>query len=291
MLYRLLIIIKVPILLTLAGTGSITNTFSRLTFSSYKTTGGFGGELRPDFMQFLIDRCNVTTFIETGTLGAGTTLNAAPLFASIHTIELDQRLYNLSRERLAPYKHVSCYHGESGDVLRTILPAINGKPLFWLDAHYCGEGSAWGKNETPILEELDAIAASNIRDCVILIDDIRGFGTTKKGTVYRCWSNYPTVQELKEKLLQINPLFAVVLIGDILLAYDKTSSEIELSAAAQACTISRMEELPEEEIVRCLQQLSCAEDIERIFIKSLVENQRHYPQNDEYHFLLWSNHL
>ena len=268
---------------------TLTNTrgIDKLTFSSYKTTEGLGGELRADFMQFLIKQFNLTTFIETGTHGAGTTLIAAPLFESVHTIELDERLYNLSKDRLSHLSHVVCHRGESGEILRIILPTITGKPLFWLDAHFCGEGSAWGKNETPILEELDAIADANMKNCVILIDDMRGFGTCKDGKVYRCWSNYPTVQELKEKLLHINTSFEVILVGDILLAYDPSTGAIPTSETVQACTISRMEELPEEEINRYLQHLSHAEDIERVFIQSLVENQRHYPANDEYHFLLW----
>lgn len=284
---KIQLVLSAVLLLMLSNTECI----EKLTFSSYKTTGGFGGELRADFMQFLIKRFNLTTFIETGTLGAGTTLIAAPLFESVHTIELDERLYNLSKERLLHLPHVICHRGESGEVLRAILPTIAGNPLFWLDAHFCGEGSAWGKNETPILEELDAIADSNVKDCVILIDDIRGFGTCKEGVVYRCWSNYPTVQELKEKLLRINESFQVILVGDILLAYDPSIGTIPTSETVQACTISRMEELPEEDINRYLQHLSHAEDIERMFIQSLVENQRNYPANDEYHFLLWLSRL
>ena len=52
--------------------------------------------------------------------------------------------------------------------------------MFWLDGHYSGKGTAKGKKETPILEELKTIFDTNDLRYVILIDDARHFGSEKR---------------------------------------------------------------------------------------------------------------
>lgn len=276
-------LILIILIFTIFPTQSLT-----FTFSSYKTTGETGGVLRTDFLQELIRIFNVDILIETGTAGGGTILQAINYFPAIYTIELDEALYQAGKERLKKCAHVHTFKGESGDILQQLLPSITGKPLFWLDAHYCGEGSAWGRNETPILDELEAIKCSHIQDCVILIDDMRGFGTHALDKDFICWPNYPTMQELCQKLLNINNDFNIILLGDVLLAYDKTKYTIDLSPITTACTASRIEFLySDQELLHYESIIGSVQEQERAFIDILYNNKKGYPPDHEYHIHLW----
>ena len=53
---------------------------------------------------------------------------------------------------------------------------LNGKTLFWLDAHYSAGVTARGNKDTPIISELDAIFTNmNNGSYILLIDDARSF--------------------------------------------------------------------------------------------------------------------
>ncbi len=60
--------------------------------------------------------------------------------------------------------------------------------IFWLDGHFVGEGTAKGKLNTPIVNELKAILNHKIKSHVILIDD---------SEYYNGKNDYPTIGELK----------------------------------------------------------------------------------------------
>tara|TARA_R110002020_G_scaffold37886_24_gene114428 strand:- start:685 stop:945 length:261 start_codon:yes stop_codon:yes gene_type:complete len=49
---------------------------------------------------------------------------------------------------------------------------------FWLDAHFSGDGTFAGQSISTILSELATLsdALPQLSRCVIMIDDIRGFG-------------------------------------------------------------------------------------------------------------------
>jgi hypothetical protein len=56
-----------------------------------------------------------------------------------------------------------------------VLAGLREPALFWLDAHYCGPGSARGPLDSPIARELEALEAHPVRGHVVLIDDMRYF--------------------------------------------------------------------------------------------------------------------
>jgi hypothetical protein len=65
--------------------------------------------------------------------------------------------------------------GDSSTVLEK-FDFSTAKTIF-LDAHYSGPGTAHGKMETPLLEELSVLAKSILHfETVIIIDDIRMLG-------------------------------------------------------------------------------------------------------------------
>jgi hypothetical protein len=113
--------------------------------------------------------------IETGTYQAESTTQFARSFAAVHTIELSEQWYASSREKLSCYENVTCHHGDSADVLRDLLPKISEPAVFFLDAHYSGGSTALGKEQKPLLRELEPICARSQRD-ILIVDDLRLIG-------------------------------------------------------------------------------------------------------------------
>lgn len=147
------------------------------------------------------------TFVETGTAEGHTTYSCLETFDVLHTVELYRPFYEKAVKRFEGIEKVKCYFGNSKDVLPEILSQIKSKPLFWLDAHYSGKGTAQAEDkDTPILEELELILNS-VKDCVILIDDAREFGTEK---------DYPTIFKLKKFISKKVPTAEIEVYQDII---------------------------------------------------------------------------
>ncbi len=238
--------------------------------------------LGKDFIRKLVDTFNVDIFFETGTCEAKTTINAAPFFKSIFTIELHATLFKNAKAKLATYSHVNIFQGTSPEYMKSIIPNLKGTVLFWLDAHYSGEATALSFDNpnlpeavTAIRAELAAIKETNIKKCIILIDDIRGFGTEISGVKYLgCWA-YPTVQEVQRTLYDINPNFEVALLGDILLAYDKLDYQPLFSETVKACTRTRLYDgynLSDQELLKLEEIIKNAPLHEKEYIKNLYNN-------------------
>lgn len=165
-----------------------------------------------------------TIFIETGTYLAHSTIVAAELInpktgravlEEVHTIELSAPHYQQAAHLLSKYPHVTVHHGDSGKILPGVLERLSGKKIiFWLDGHYSGVGTAHGEESTPILKEIEAIKNAGICDAIILVDDIRLFDphqTEQPG--------YPSLEQLKQAIYQINREYRQLVIHDVLVAY------------------------------------------------------------------------
>ena len=144
------------------------------------------------------------TFIETG-CGNGHGIEAALAagFTEIYSIELYKDKYSPVRERFAGDLRVSLMLGNSASILTGLLPALTDGIVFWLDAHYDfavrGEGNHLDDVQ-PIIGELEAVRRySRLNQHTILIDDRPDFVTPKP------WFHSITEQDLKDKILQINP--------------------------------------------------------------------------------------
>ncbi len=94
-------------------------------------------------------------------------------------------------------------------MLRKIKPDIEGRCLFWLDAHYSGNGTGRGATECPIVEELKIIKSYSRNDHVILIDDAREF----KGQ-----NDYPPIFTVLELIYEINPNYQIEIKNDCIIA-------------------------------------------------------------------------
>jgi len=114
-------------------------------------------------------------FVETGTYQGDMIYVVKKKFKQIYSIELNEILYRKARKRFVKNNHISIIYGDSTVQLKKILPKIDKPCLFWLDAHYSGEGTAKGDLETPIMEEMNLILNHSNLKHIILIDDARLF--------------------------------------------------------------------------------------------------------------------
>ena len=266
-LYNMLVSIIAISCYTLSGT---------FNFVSNKTETG---HLDFQFIQQLVAEFKPDIFLETGTYDAMTAKIAAQFFKHVHTVELSEELYEAAVNVLTALPNVSMYCDSSPAMIKKIVPSLNGHILFWLDAHYSGGATARSNNDvsdpdgyTAIRKELKAIKESNVQNCTILIDDIRGFGSIINGAEYLgCWA-YPSIQEVCRLGKEINPNFAFALVGDVLLMYDATQFSPSFSSVVQACTASRLYDgtnLKDEQLLEYEKVIMHAQGAERAFITSL----------------------
>jgi hypothetical protein len=117
------------------------------------------------------------TYIETGTyLGDGVT-NVLNYYTNIHSIELSEKWYNYNTEKFKNNKNVKIHFGDSKKVLPELLNSVNEPITIYLDAHYSGEYTSYGEEETPLLFELEILKNRQFDD-IIIIDDCRMLGKT-----------------------------------------------------------------------------------------------------------------
>lgn len=142
---------------------------------------------------------NGDTFIETGTYYGETVdmVLESGLFKLIHTIELNDSLFEENKKKYSANNNVWLWHGDSVEMLGPIVKALEGPATFWLDAHASGPLGGGKSGGSPLLDELDIIASSPFKNHTIIIDDIRLFGSSE-------W-DYITKEAAIEKLLKINP--------------------------------------------------------------------------------------
>lgn len=225
---------------------SKTNSLSKaLQFVQVKKSTGKNSmfPFNRDFFAEIQQIFNIQVFVETGTYKGNTCAIASTVFKEVHTVELSKELFNYATQRFAHMPKVFLYQGDSGILLAPILSKIEPtqRIALLLDSHWSGGDTARG-DDVPILRELACIKKSGIKNCVILIDDIRCFQkqSPTSGDSYP----YPDLSEITGYIHEINDNYRCLIYGDILLAY--TDSDITVPAIVQAMTISRLNEEKDE---------------------------------------------
>ncbi|MFA7387679.1 MAG: hypothetical protein WCZ87_08475, partial [Thiohalobacteraceae bacterium] len=160
--------------------------------------------IAPDFLRRLASCGGIHTFVETGTYLGQTARAAVGIFTEVHSIELSPELHRRAAEQFAAEPKVHLHQGESADALARILPGMRQPVLFWLDAHYSEGETACGRENTPIIAELEAIRSAGIRDALILIDDLRCFQPERSNT-RSSLRGYPTVDRIRALVRDIDP--------------------------------------------------------------------------------------
>lgn len=125
---------------------------------------------------------DIDTFVETGTFRGDATNHANMYFQEVHSIEIDDGLFEAAVERFKDKPKVHIHHGHSADVLEDIIPQLKSNTLFWLDAHFPGADAhkvAYDdekdvERRAPLEKELELIAEHRLDkfDDVLIIDDL-----------------------------------------------------------------------------------------------------------------------
>ena len=154
-----------------------------------------------------MQRWHATTLVETGTYLGETVAALRPHFEHVYSIELDPRLYQAAVSRFRRYAEVRILHGDSGQLVRSLVPELSGTVLFWLDGHYSGGMTALGEAVTPVEAELEAIFRADASlEPIVLIDDARLF--TGEG-------GYPSIGALLQRTAELAPNYLPEVEGDI----------------------------------------------------------------------------
>ena len=139
------------------------------------------GQLTSDILDKLIGPYrDVTVAVETGTWKGESTRILAERFHLVYTIELCPKKYRQAKKSLKERPNIEHIHGDSVAVLGDLVKRLR-LPVFWyLDAHWflgkLDESDRPAKgNPTPLLQELELIAARSEQD-VVIIDDVHTFG-------------------------------------------------------------------------------------------------------------------
>lgn len=157
------------------------------------------------------------TFVETGTYFGETARYMARFVERVLTCEPDPSLYEHNVKHNRGVKNISIWNKGSEECFEEMLRNITGRPLFWLDGHYSGAGTALTSHHTPILRELNLIRTTS-PDGVVVIDDVREFESLQnvlKGTFEKGYPKIETVAELLRDSFLANQLSIV---GDCLMS-------------------------------------------------------------------------
>lgn len=133
------------------------------------------------------------TWVETGTNRGDTTALLARHGRMVYSLEPAPGLFAFARQRFADDPTVEIINAPSETALPALLPRLSGDVNFWLDGHHSGGETFKGPNDTPIVEELQCIAANLSRwdKVVVMVDDVRLFN----GRVYT-YGPYPSRDHL-----------------------------------------------------------------------------------------------
>ena len=145
--------------------------------------------------------------IETGTYEGDMVEAVRKRFRVIHSIEISEPLYRKAVGKFFGLDHIHLHHGNSENLLPAILDTVDKPALFWLDAHYSGEGTGRGSMDSPIMKELRHIFDHPVRNHVILIDDAR---------LFLGQNGYPLLNELRELVRRNHPRSEFVVRDDII---------------------------------------------------------------------------
>jgi len=168
----------------------------------WEQTENFEGKVKTYYDNLLnhFKRFKNPVFIESGTfIGNGLRCALDAGFDKFYSVEIHEHLYkkNLLRFSKEIKKgRVTLFHGDSGIILRSIISQLDIPATFWLDAHISSNyGEKLAKN-CPVIEELEFIKNSRIKNHTILIDDLNCFGKEAH--------DYITIDQVKEYIISIN---------------------------------------------------------------------------------------
>lgn len=161
-------------------------------------------------------------FFETGTYLGATSEWASGEFPKVHTVEASPELFEKSRQVLAARPNVVQHQGRSADVLRRVVPTLEGPWLFWLDAHWSA-GNTFGEGEEcPLLSELEIILKGG--EHALLVDDARLF--FRPVGAPHDWRQWPTIDQICGTIRDhARSRVSVTIVDDVIFALPRATHE------------------------------------------------------------------
>lgn len=132
-------------------------------------------------------------FIETGTYMGETILRFIDDFEKLYTIELSDKIYDEFNKKNYNRNKLKSILGDSSIVLKDVIDELRGNSIFFLDGHYSSCDTGKGNKDVPLNEELKMINDNFKYKSLIIIDDLRLFGTN----ISENWSDI-TIENLIE---------------------------------------------------------------------------------------------
>ena len=141
--------------------------------------------------------------VESGSLTGGGVQDALDCgYKRVISFEVAPSFVEHCRNRFKNNENVSIIGDTSANMFEHIK-SISEPITFWLDGHYSGGTTSYKDVYCPILQELDAIGRHHLKNHVILIDDVRLFGTAE--------FDHIQLEDVKKKILNINPNYKFTL--------------------------------------------------------------------------------
>lgn len=156
---------------------------------------------------------DIKNFVETGTFKGNSSVWASNHFKNVYTIEIDETIYNETKNRSDAGNNIEFILGNSKDEIPKVIEKLDGPAIFWLDGHWC-VGAGGKEMECPINDEL--IAISKRQDCVILIDDARCF-LSKLPPPHNS-EDWPRIDEIFALIKKYYPDYIVTIAQDVIVA-------------------------------------------------------------------------
>jgi hypothetical protein len=119
---------------------------------------------------------SLRVFVESGTFRGDTVDDIRYHVDRVYSFEKHEELYERARARFANDPRVAIIHADSGQAMSDVVSQLNQPALFWLDAHPGEAGTAGKYGESPLRDELRAIANGPKLPHVVMIDDARYMG-------------------------------------------------------------------------------------------------------------------
>lgn len=138
---------------------------SEVIFDSNPTNAFNGDRFVLHEVKQIINKYNIKNIVETGTYLGATTKVLSEVVENLYTIECNNDYYVKSKALLKDCSNVHMYLGSSPNVMDTLLPTLQGRTLFFLDAHWY--------NYCPLIDEIKTIEKHNKKDSVLIVHDFK----------------------------------------------------------------------------------------------------------------------
>jgi len=176
----------------------------KVSFDEWESAGAIvPGRSVPEEVKWFVllneaEKNNHDTLIETGTATGDTLLHVYSFFNKIYSFELMQTYYEVAKRNTQNISHITLFNESSaGEQFASLINSLTGPALFYLDAHFSGEGTGQDNSletpDVPVREELTIILESPYKHTIV-IDDARVF----QGEEFHSeeYAQYPSMEEI-----------------------------------------------------------------------------------------------